>query len=380
MLETLIPKARLRSAPHYRLTPFGRLPAAQQSRLADLCRDQGFFGLLTSAADGSAVRAIDRDAARLFRSLQRPARLPAVATMRSLGADAPRRVALLILDGVLEIAHEGRFVSGLAAYPILFDVRTAAPVRGRIARLSAQAMTYGLSLTLTDPAEMAPRLYACNAAPATPRWRRTLPDRAAVDAFLGSGPRGRASSSKVWLTWRARGATAIPPSAATWKLYVSPHAEQLPDALRSVTGLLERPWRAVAFKVGADLHGILRPDKLVVYFRTRDDLVAAGERLTAELRGMTAQGVPFTAEFGLDGLLSWGVDPPRNRRILDRQGTTSWRSWVTLHLARSLLSARRAGANDALARRYAMDRLALEGLDTRTWTPAPTLWLDAKDG
>jgi hypothetical protein len=86
--------------------------------------------------------------------------------------------------------------------------------------------------------------------------------------------------------------------------------------------------------------------------------------------------VPFSCELGdRDGLLSWGVDPPRSEHTLEWQERESWRLWLTNRLALALVGARLDGG--ALEPwRYALARVELEGVDTATWAPLGDLWAD----
>jgi len=132
------------------------------------------------------------------------------------------------------------------------------------------------------------------------------------------------------------------------------------------------------WKIGADLAGLLRPDKIVAYFPDFDALARAAQILCERLDGLPAHGVPFTAEIGGGGLLSWGMDPPRDE-ALPWSGPESWRIWLANRLARALLDARAqtgtvetdpAPLNPPLAPwRFAVERLRLEGVDTDSWTP-----------
>jgi hypothetical protein len=116
----------------------------------------------------------------------------------------------------------------------------------------------------------------------------------------------------------------------------------------------------VAFKVARRPDGLLRPDKLVAYFASLDGLRRAAARLEPAVRGLRAQGVPFTAAVTEDGLLSWGADPP------DR-GLGSWRAWLCGRLAEHLVDASRAGVRDPAAE--AARRVAADGVDPATWAP-----------
>jgi hypothetical protein len=131
----------------------------------------------------------------------------------------------------------------------------------------------------------------------------------------------------------------------------------------------------VAFKVGADAAGLLRPDKMVAYFDNFEALAAVADSLADALAGVSAHGVPFSAEITSDGLLSWGVDPPREERPPGWSGGQSWRLWVTNRLAGALLAARGQGVEEPW--RFALERLRVEGVDVERWVPASSLWSGA---
>ena len=131
---------------------------------------------------------------------------------------------------------------------------------------------------------------------------------------------------------------------------------------------------AEALKVGNDATSLLRPDKIVVYFGDFESVSAAATRLAAELAGCPGHGVPFTAELAQsNGLLSWGIDPPRSEHMLEWQERESWRLWVTNRLALALVAARRDGG-PLEPWRYALARIELDGIDTATWAPRGDLW------
>jgi hypothetical protein len=123
------------------------------------------------------------------------------------------------------------------------------------------------------------------------------------------------------------------------------------------------------FKVGRSATGLLRPDKLVVYFRDFEPLEQAARELAIRLSGCAAHGVPFTASLGDDGLLSWGVDPLPEKGALSWRGPESWRLWVTNRLASALVSARKNITGTLQPWQFALERLRLENVDTITWAP-----------
>lgn len=123
------------------------------------------------------------------------------------------------------------------------------------------------------------------------------------------------------------------------------------------------------WKVGRDVYGLLRPDKIVVYFREFADLQETGASILEKLERCPAHGVPFTAELAGEGLLSWGIDPPMEKHSVPWLERESWRLRICNRLATALLLAKASTRSGISAQRFAMDRLRLEGIDTETWTP-----------
>jgi hypothetical protein len=424
----------LRANPAFRLVLFDRLPAGQRRQLADLARDPEHYGVLRPRrGTGLGLKAVDRETALLFLTLARPAPLPGYVRSRLGDAGAALTLARLVADGVLEIERApAGFVSGAAAMS-LFAAPAAAG--GRLAELSREALRHGQELARTlrepEPLHLSLRLYGYNRLPVTPRWRRTLPDAAAVRRHLGIAAGGRwqpllerhwreapVAGDEPWLRWqrwrpavRAAPSTAAASAAAamtrdgpTYKLYVSPAPSALAEAFGAVLDGLAAVG-APGFKVGAGAGGLLRPDKIVVYFETFERLAAAAAALTERLAGVAPHGVPFTSEIAAGGLLSWGVDPPPAAEFgaLGGDSRRSWRLWLTDRLARALIAAVAAGGShagrvDAAGTgvgspvagaaagetmepwRFALERLRLEGIDTDSWTPGGSLWRRQGEG
>lgn len=375
-----------RASPAYELVLFDRLPDGERQALADLARDPDFYGVLRPREGGGlTLKSADRDTALLFLTLREPGPLPAYAAAQ-LGEAASRVLARFVADGVLEVERDGAFVSGPAALDLFLRPVAGGGREGRIAALSLAALRCAQALPSDDPRILALRLYAYNRVPLTPRWKSRLADTPAVERHLGIAPGGphrkaldrawqRLADREGWISWisRAVDSDGERPDAPTWKLYVSPRPESLvTEGAEAFGAILEAltAARARQFKVGRDAGGLLRADKIVSYFPSFERLAEAADAVVTRLAGTPAQGVPFTSEIGGDGLLSWGMDPPRSERAAS-QGE-SWRAWLSMRLARDLLAARQAAAPEPW--RFALDRLRLEGVDTETWTPGALLW------
>jgi hypothetical protein len=381
-------RRELRANPRYELVLFDRLPADERRALADLAREPGFYGVLRpregSGLSGPGLRSVDRETALLFLTLREPGPLPSYV-QGVLGEAAERTILRLVADGVLEVADGDGFVSGAAALGRL-QARAGDLGSGPLAALSLAALRYAQDLPTDDVQRLCWSLYAFNRRPLTPGWQRTLPDSAAVEDHLGidSGGANRERLDRGWsrlamdgwLSWTRRGRLPGRPagSGATWKLYVSPAPELLADGFGAVLEALTAS-RAFQLKIGPDALGLLRPDKIVAYFRDFESLARAADVVRERLAGVAAQGVPFTSGISEDGLLSWGVDPPRSAEPSGMGG--SWRLWLARRLAAALVAGRNQHEEGMEPWRFALERVRLEGIDPSTWTPGARLWQES---
>ena len=388
---TAIEGATFRANPGYELVLLDHLAPSEREVLGEAGPDSDLYGVLRPR-HGSELeaRSVSSETALLFLTLTTPGPLPSYVVAR-LGADVQRTIGRLVLDGVLEIAREDEYVHGVPA-AALVGVGRSEGGRGRIGELSVAALRYGQELIGLPESLLALRLYFYGRRPVSAALKHALFDEARVADYLGLGSGGSASAAladgwremppaapgpSYWRQWQAADTPqkGTEPAGVSYKLYVSPAIDALETVLATVGSSLIASRGVIAFKVGADAHGICRPDKLVVYFDRLDDLQAGAEMLRQRLDGCPAHGVPFTAAVTPDGLLSWGADPPVRRST---NGTgTSWRMWVTEQLAGYITVARNTGSSELEPWQFALERLRLSGIDTDTWIPASGMWPEA---
>jgi hypothetical protein len=375
-----------RTSAAYQLVLFDRLAPEEQAAFGDLAVDPDFYGILRPAAgSGGTVKAVGRDTALLLLTLREPGSLPSYLR-RAADSRNGREITALVLDGVLEVADGDRFLSGPGAVALLDPARGEPGGGGRLAALSRDALRYADALGLDDPHRISARLYGYHRLPLAPRWLRRFDGNGGVARALGLSSGGGVASgwsahdraAEGWLVFTPR----RPPSApspgggASYKLYLSPLPEALGDAVAGLRETLPR-CRAQQLKIGADAAGLLRPDKIVLYFSGFEGLAEAADRLGERLAGLAVHGVPFTAEAAGDGLLSWGIDPPSSVQLPSWRGRESWRLWLTNRLAVALLAGRRAAEEDpevVAPWRFALARLAADGIDVERWVPEPSVW------
>ena len=377
-----------RAGTAYDLVVFDRLSPEEQLMLMELRADADFYGVLRPRpGTGRTIKAVGKETALLWFTLQSPGPLPAFAFGDDL-AGAASAIPQLLLDGVLEVEEQGRFLAGADAAKLMAQGRQSVSTdfQGRLPSLSAAALRYGESLRLDDSRQLAARLYGFGRQPVTPKWARLLADREAVLSFLGAGAgtdlRRRldldfqeANDEKMvgWLVWSNQKMRSRTPMGGTsCKLYVSPAVDAMPRVFPAVLDVAStQVWH---FKIGSEAAGLLRPDKMVLYFRDQERLFTVASELASLLKGAAPHGVPFSAEITSDGLLSWGMDPPQSEKLLAWQEAESWRLWVVRRLAAAMIAAQADAHSSMRPSDFARERLRHEGVDVDRWTPSASIW------
>ena len=380
-----------RANPGYELLPWDSLPAERRDLFGELKNDSELFGVLQPREGFNLpVKSACRETGLLFSSLREAGKLPefvtAGATPGAAQAEVNRAIAQLVLDGVMQISSGGEMVHGMRAFATVCEPSGPGSATTRIAQLSHEALLYAQALPFRDAMLLSSRLYAWGRIPASPSWKKKFPCEDALQRCLevhqgGSNTLRLARhwqgvppdpENDGWMFWQSTKPVASGPRAA-YKLYLSPHPTHLRDAFEAMIPALERSG-ANAFKIGKDLSGVLRPDKMIAYFSRFEQVEEAARRILTTLEGCPAHGVPFTAQ--LDSpLLSWGADPPAERDVPAWLTRQSWRLWVTNRLAVALVAAKEQLQRDSDSAigiepwKFAMDRLAMEGVDTDTWSP-----------
>jgi len=378
-------ESRLCANPAYELVLFDRLSPSDRQALEGLGRDPDGYGVLRPREDVHlSIKSVSRDMALLWFTLQSPGPLPRYV-IQTLGEQCDQVIGQMVLDGILAIEADGEMLSGPAARALVCAEHAESGPESSLAALSRRALEYAEALEITDAVALSARLYMYNRLPASPGWRHLLSDQPAVERHLGirNGATTRmlergwtrlpsGGGVQGWMAWQSQRTLHDYDSPTTYKLYVSPACSELRAGFQA-TAEATALSRAFHWKAGSDVYGLLRPDKIVVYFREFADLQETAARILDNLERCPAQGVPFTAEVAGGGLLSWGIDPPTEQHSVPWLERESWRLRISNRLATALLLATASARTGISAWRFAMDRLRLEGIDTETWTPTRAL-------
>jgi hypothetical protein len=368
---------RFRSNPFVELRQLASLDEREREPFRGLESDPDFCGLFVAKPPWvMTVKSAARQTVELFESLRAPSR---IAGTLLEDEEFAFDVVDLVLDGILEVESDGDFVSGADALRL---VPETAPDPG--GALSREALLHAQELETNDPQRLTAALYHYNHIPISPFWRARFAGPNVILAHVGAdrGPLHAIlerdwellEDKRAWLCWRSLVAPLPRDRAeATYKLYVSPRPERIADAFEVLVRTLS--FVPATFKMGNSAAGLLRPDKLVAYFGTREELEEAASMLRRELAGCDPHGVPFTAAADAGGLLSWGVDPPESECKVAWMLRMSWRSWIAQRLGGALSIAKTAHSAPAVEPwRFALARIQRLGVDVATWTPHPRLW------
>jgi hypothetical protein len=350
-----ISKACFQNNPEYELLPI----ASAASEFSESQDKSKFSAVIRSQSSGVGKKVCSETANLLLSIQERGTILETLLDTEGLDTVLAR----FVLDNILQILWNGAFVGGPSAWPALFEGEFPEQES-----LSTAALCYAQALRLKDELQLSRRLYTYNCAPVTHFWRKRFPDHDAVIQFLSTDsteeqPELFLSKNGGWLTWQARNWQS-PEDQPRYKLYLSPQIVALQECWQRAFPIFKES-NVVGLKIGADAHGLLRPDKIVAHFESQEALMITANQLREELAGFPCQGVPFAAKLDKSGLLSWGVDLPSTNH-------ESWRSWITHRLAASIIAASEIDL-PVEPWQYAMERLRLEGVNTMDWTPTQEL-------
>lgn len=143
---------------------------------------------------------------------------------------------------------------------------------------------------------------------------------------------------------------------------MSPMPDAIPSFFNIAVPVLTQS-NATSFKIGKSISALLRPDKMLAYFNSQEDLLSAAKELETLSKYIPAQGVPFTKQLDKNGLISFGID----HAFLKFKKGYSWRTWVTAVLAKTILQAKAEHLNREDFFDYINARLFTERIDAGNW-------------
>lgn len=360
----------IRLHPHFSLVPFSALSQSAK----DLCRAGGEESLPESllipkfnhASSVVSLRGAHRIA---LEQLQK-----GCTWSEALSALSLSDVERLFASGVLSAKFDGQFVSG-PVVPLF--VKSAAsglpPQTLKTDLLSTRCLSHAARLPVNDGLELSRRMYhfnqhgvyACNRVQEIVEASNRLVATSYMEEFKEISP------ASISISWRHFGRSALHPLPAldqpkAHKLYISPCVDSLVDCLERLIHILPRT-SAFAWKMGAGIFGLTRPDKICVYFRSQLEADHAAGILLPLLDGVGAQGVPFTKRYDDYGLISGGIDPPDITLGTLTEGGTSWREWICRKLSAGILLARRDSNYPLDPVQSALWGMYYMGVDAETW-------------
>jgi hypothetical protein len=350
--------AVLRANPLYRVEFLDQAPPDRQDCVATAICEGG--GDRTS-------RYLTLDEVVLLSALQTANSL--FDSLRKNIVNLDRVLATLVLDELIELHNGTDFVNGIAAFN-RNNGSSVAPNGAIVSRCSELGLIYALVLRHLPVKELAVRLYSFNSLPSTSLSNR--PDSKVFQTLTGvdisepaprvGGKNWMVSRKPGWLFFR-RGDVRKKP----FKVYLCPRPEEAARVLPGFAAALAE-FRDAVFKIAYPAQALIRPDKIVAYLSSFDDLQKFLSGLVRAMPSVSTQSVPFSAPVDDNGLFSWAVDPPGfiNRHI------SSWRSWITREMAASA-SAIPQHLSEEQAAAHLKTSLVLKEIDCQSWLPRQEL-------
>lgn len=369
----------LRSNPRFQTVSVHDIPSSEHNS-HELIAGGNVCTLLCCRDTGQFIIGLDYETTMLFHSLTRPQTL--LSSFESIKPHMRKRiVARLVCDQVLQIEQtDGSFVDGIMAFEALFsDYSISGTERSthKLDSLSKSAIEYAILFCSSSSVALARRLYSFNSIPRTHYWDTLIGDSNSFSSWMGLTPRatwlkhlrnyyienGSSEDKTPWIQWVRKGID--PQSDLRYKIYISPTSEQLNEVLPEVAKIccaLEVP----AFKVGASILGILRPDKLVVYVKDEASLWNLANELLSATENYDPHGVPFTSPIDTNGMLSWAIDPIEELMPRHHGFHWSWRTFIAGRIANSIANGKGIG-HDTNIIDFALECLRLDGIEPIGW-------------
>ena len=255
-----------------------------------------------------------------------------------------------------------------------------------IQQSSLEAVNFAVNSALLQPLELSYLLYGFNRIPLSRRWIKRFPDVRSVSRYLdllsddswpgmpdwvrsGNSQKGGESDymEAYWRHWRFKD-RSYKKNEVSYKVYFSPVPRHLPEVFRLVRDAASVS-EAHAMKIGGVLSAILRPDKLIVYFKNHANAYNFAQEMSLQLLTYDCHAVPFSYQVNPDNpLVSMGVDPP------EEYGgeSLSWRLYVTHKLSLAIHGARRTSAAGVME--YLHSYMRMIGVDIAKWKPLNDDW------
>jgi hypothetical protein len=366
----------------FQLKEWHQLSNSERQLVKELSGSDDLYGLFLPATQEPDLTAklAYTDTALLYFHFQKNLRLP-YAFANQPEETINKLLLHLVLDRLLEIEWKGKFVCGSGAVEALFGhaafTETTQP--SFLSSLSLQAISSAYRLRHQEVKPLAQWLYTCHTWPldAATKSQYTSSAQTVYEILLSKSNRQTHELLEQswrfvsplprfsWYSW-LKPAAQLSNSRPTYKLYISPAPSELPEVLSTVIPVLTTG-DAFCFKIGATVQGLMRPDKLIVYFTRREALFETALVLEKYLQAHGVQGVPFTCQLDQRGMLSWGVDPPAEE-VLQSVEDGSWRTRVTEQLALAILQAKKGELTFPSAVPFLKAKLLAAGINPFDWT------------
>ena len=364
----------IRMSKKYELLRFEMLTEKMQFSFQGLETDPEFYGILSPINDKKlGVKSVNKELALLLLSLQTPGKIPNYILKHD--EDNYESVIYdLLLANVLEVEIDDHFIGGAALKN--YDATTITPktTENYLSQLSYNAILYGMKLPINDVTSLGARIYFHNRYPLSSEWKKRFEEEKFLEVKDKNSKKllkkyWTRSKSKIesWEFWQKNdNELDVNKSKSTYKLYISPRPDKVGSILDIIVPVLTE-MNVPRFKYGVTVQDVLRPDKIVIYFKSYEEMFKLSETIIPLLQDFDVHGIPFSSQLDERGLISWGIDPPKNENKLQWQERESWRVWVSFRIANAILQARSESLDFETTFAFVLDKMASIGVNVDMW-------------
>lgn len=354
-----LPNHSLRLSTDYKLVAFDELEANYRASFKDLTNDPDFYGLLLPIPESSkSIRAVCKNTAALIRNIESDGGLD-----EHKDADIRHEINLLLrkllYDGVLTgNARDGECAT--------FSAPEFSPTS-----ISELAISHAMDLNFLDPRQLAARLYVFNRLPWSAKLSiHSLYDESKFVAVYGNPSscwqsQNSHSSQGTWMYLRRKNGDGRNRGSEAFKLYLNVHPYDVNSLLRQFLPLIDSVI-AHSIKIACNSLAMMRPDKFILYFNSRETMEDAANIICPILGSYRVQALPFTSPLTANGILTWGQDPESSNDRIQWMEQDSHRSAVCNLIAASLFACRHLSSKFDKWN-FLVKRLAMEGISPLQW-------------
>lgn len=361
----------------YCLVEKNSISKAEMDLFQDLLNSEDCFGIFRPLSEGFSYKIATKKIADIFNLLKKRLSFSFIKKAFKLKVNELELLLCNLIENSLLVLDVGsKSYSGNEAFSKLYKLHSFEKntTNSIVSKLSFQAVYYGYNLNENRVQDLAAKLYHFNTLPSTGERLKLFKSKSTSEIFNLKQIFGdeflkyfNMNENEYWLYFSVKKVYGQVSANNTYKLYVSPQPEFFRECCEVLAKFIPES-TSFSFKLGVGLQGILRPDKIVVYFSSKNEMLAFAKKLIKNMDDIKAQAIPFTVQLDRKGLISWGVDPPRIKTNIFWE-QSSWRVWLTSKIAHYIIQYKNSKVENLTIEEYIKHKLSWDNINSNTMEP-----------